>query len=177
MENIRQQEGSIAANEEDLLLSLLQSGTVRQPLNLGQVSLLERLIKQHIDEFLHARMLYAELADELKKLHPEDEGMTSEKRKILVEHVLESVEELEARCSRIEGLRKLRSAISVNGRSSPPTTDATGGIKATSGNPLLAGKSKRVSRVAPGQKGPTHTTLSRALANSPPLVDGAAGRK
>lgn len=177
MDSIRQQEGSITANEEDLLLSLLQSSTVPQPLNSAQTSLLERLIKQHIDEFLHARMLYAELADELKKLHPEDEGMTSEKRKILVEHVLESVEELEARCGRIEGLKRLRSAISVKGRSSPPTTDGTGGVRSTSGNPLLGGKSKRVSRVAPGQKASTHTTLSRALANSPPLVDRAGGRK
>ncbi|PWN21667.1 hypothetical protein BCV69DRAFT_151752 [Microstroma glucosiphilum] len=174
MDSIRQQEGSITANEEDLLLSLLQSSSARQPLSGEQESLLQRLIKQHIDEFLHARMLYAELADELKKLHPEDEGMTSEKRKILVEHVLESVEELEARCGRIEGLKRLRSAISVNGRSSPPTTDA---VRSSSGNPLLGGKSKRVSRVESGHKGPTHTTLSRALANSPPLVDRVAGRK
>lgn len=190
--NVRRQDShhNSSALEEDLFLSLLDSSTHHRDVKLSthQASLLERLIKEHLDEFLHARMLYSELADELKLLNPmeetteedNDDAMTAEKRKILVEHVLESVEDLEIRCTRIQGLRRLLAVAQGNGRAaSPPGQDggASRASKSTSktsadrpsssGNPLLP---RRKATAA----GPT--TLSRAMANSPPLNDGASSR-
>ncbi|KAL9936735.1 hypothetical protein V8E36_004803 [Tilletia maclaganii] len=69
-----------------------------------QQASLTRMVKQHFDEFVHQRMLYAELADELKAVHP---GMNAMRRRILGEHVMEAVELLEVKAERINVLQRL----------------------------------------------------------------------
>ncbi|CAD6890166.1 unnamed protein product [Tilletia controversa] len=73
-------------------------------LSPAQRESLIRMAKQHMDEFIHQRMLYAELADELKGVHP---GMNAMRRRILGEHVMEAVELLEMKAERINVLQKL----------------------------------------------------------------------
>uniref|UniRef100_V5E5R3 Cep57 centrosome microtubule-binding domain-containing protein n=2 Tax=Kalmanozyma brasiliensis (strain GHG001) TaxID=1365824 RepID=V5E5R3_KALBG len=84
--------------EESILLG--QSG----PVNEEQRATLRVILQEHWDEFLHQRMLYSELADELKTMEP---GMSKAKRRILAQHVLEAVELLELKADRIERLQKL----------------------------------------------------------------------
>ena len=74
------------------------------PLSGSQRKALTRILREHWDEFIHQRMLYAELADELKTLSPR---MSRAKRQILAQHVLEAVELLELKADRIARLEKL----------------------------------------------------------------------
>ena len=80
---------------------LLNSGS---NLDQDQLATLQVILQEHWDEFLHQRMLYSELADELKTLDP---TMSKTKRGILVQHVLEAVEMLEVKAGRIERLERL----------------------------------------------------------------------
>ncbi|KAE8254226.1 hypothetical protein A4X13_0g3501 [Tilletia indica] len=79
-------------------------------LSPAQQESLNRMVKQHMDEFVHQRMLYAELADELKGVHP---GMNAMRRRILGEHVMEAVELLEMKAERINVLQRLLGQDSV----------------------------------------------------------------
>ena len=63
--------------------------------------MLERLFEEHRAEFIHQRRLYSELADELKRMEP---SMDRTKRRILAEHVHESIDTLEAEATRINEL-------------------------------------------------------------------------
>lgn len=67
-----------------------------------QRALLERTIKEELDEFYHARRTYCDLADELKSFSPD---ISQANRRILADHVLVAVEGLEVRASRIDRLR------------------------------------------------------------------------
>ncbi|KAK0544190.1 hypothetical protein OC846_006162, partial [Tilletia horrida] len=73
-------------------------------LTAAQRAVLNRMVKQHMDEFIHQRMLFSELADELKRIHPD---MSATRRKILSEHVMEAVETLEVKAERINALQRL----------------------------------------------------------------------
>lgn len=98
--------GTNAAGADDSLASAAAEDAGRAShLSASQLALLNRLIKQHLDEFIHQRLLYSELADEVKKMHPD--SMDKRKRRILVDHVVEAVEELEGKARRIEALRRL----------------------------------------------------------------------
>ena len=95
--------------EESLLLDALNncsSPTTHAGVRLGdeQLATLRLVLQEHWDEFLHQRMLYAELADELKGLSP---SMSQTKRRILAQHVLEAVEALELKADRINRLEQL----------------------------------------------------------------------
>ncbi|CEH17059.1 Cep57 centrosome microtubule-binding domain [Ceraceosorus bombacis] len=76
-----------ALADEETVLALLEageeSGGARMKFGAKQIKVLKRLIKEHMDEFIHSRMLYAELADELKLVEP---SMSSKNRQILAEH-------------------------------------------------------------------------------------------
>lgn len=87
-------------------------------LSTRQLKLLQRLITEHVDEFIHHRMLYCELADELKLVEP---SMSRTRRRILAEHVLEAVEGLEWKAQRINALQSLLPAPAT--AHSPPTSD------------------------------------------------------
>lgn len=67
-----------------------------------QRSLLERTIKEEMDEFYHAKRTYCDLADELKSFSPD---ISAANRRILADHVLVAVEGLELRANRIDNLR------------------------------------------------------------------------
>lgn len=96
--NLRQREADDAATES--LLRRLHH--TRSPLlSMSEVRMLEHLFKQHTREFLHQKQLYCELADELKCMEP---SMDATKRRILAEHVHESIDSLEAEATRINGL-------------------------------------------------------------------------
>ncbi|PWN49788.1 hypothetical protein IE53DRAFT_387970 [Violaceomyces palustris] len=91
--------------EEEILVNLVRGPTTSASnLTKRQTSTLTRILEEHMDEFIHQRMLYSELADELKLVHP---GMNAIKRKILAEHVLEAVEALEQKAERINLLQTL----------------------------------------------------------------------
>ena len=96
--NLRQREADDAATES--LLSRLHH-TKSPLLSMSEVRMLEHLFEQHRREFLHQKQLYCELADELKCMEP---SMDATKRRILAEHVHESIESLEAEATRINGL-------------------------------------------------------------------------
>ncbi len=91
--------------EESILLETLESPT-GSPASIGeeQMTTLRVILQEHWDEFLHQRMLYSELADELKTMSP---SMGKTKRGILAQHVLEAVEALELKADRIERLQKV----------------------------------------------------------------------
>lgn len=100
--------------DERVLLSLLdtaganpESVDMTSRSGIKHQAIVQRLLKEHLDEFYHHRMLYCELADELKQITPE---MTRVKRKILAEHVMEAVEGLELRATRINLLQVLSSS-------------------------------------------------------------------
>lgn len=65
---------------------------------LQQVQLLRKMLAEHMDDFFHYRLLYGEMADELKKFDPK---MTSAHRRVLANHVTEAVEGLEQRAERV----------------------------------------------------------------------------
>ncbi|CDU22741.1 uncharacterized protein SPSC_01371 [Sporisorium scitamineum] len=93
--------------EESILLDALDppSGQpTRSRIGDEQMSTLKVILQEHWDEFLHQRMLYSELADELKTLSP---AMSRTKRRILAQHVLEAVELLEVKADRIERLERV----------------------------------------------------------------------
>lgn len=69
-----------------------------------QEETLRTVLQEHWDEFVHQRMLYAELADELKAFDP---AMSKPKRTLLAQHVLEAVEALEQKADRINRLEEL----------------------------------------------------------------------
>ncbi|CAO1627708.1 unnamed protein product [Sympodiomycopsis kandeliae] len=114
-----QRHGSV---EEDLLLSLLSGSNATSPIEALQSlltnttssqsittlsTLLKTNLRTQLDEFYHAKLLYSELADELKTLDPLSSSWTAKRRQILMEHVLERVEELEVRCEKIDTVRGL----------------------------------------------------------------------
>lgn len=82
--------------EESILLTT-PTRTLGQP----ELTTLKQILQEHYDEFLHQRMLYSELADELKTVSP---SMSKTKRTILAQHVLEAVELLEVKADRINRL-------------------------------------------------------------------------
>jgi hypothetical protein len=97
--------------EEQLFLSLLEAAAVNMdtssstlPRNSKHLLLVQRLLGEHMDEFYHHRLLYCELADELKQYEP---SMNKVKRRILAEHVMEAVEGLEFRAKRINVLQNM----------------------------------------------------------------------
>lgn len=73
-------------------------------LNRHQIVLLKKIIDEHLDEFLHQRELYCQLADEFKTIDP---GMSKTKRRIFAIHLLDSVESLEFKANRINQLESL----------------------------------------------------------------------
>ncbi len=83
--------------EESVLLSAAK-------LTGEQEETLRTVLQEHWDEFVHQRMLYAELADELKAFDP---AMSKPKRTLLAQHVLEAVEALEQKADRINRLEEL----------------------------------------------------------------------
>ncbi|KAJ9479103.1 Cep57_MT_bd domain-containing protein [Pseudozyma hubeiensis] len=97
--------------EESILLETLDppSGQ-RSSINAEQSATLKLILQEHWDEFLHQRMLYSELADELKSLSP---SMSQTKRRILAQHVLEAVELLEVKADRIERLENVLKGCNV----------------------------------------------------------------
>lgn len=96
--------------DDQVFLSLLEAATAKQdpsmalPTTSRHHATIQRLLKELMDEFYHHRLLYCELADELKQFTPE---MTRVKRQILAEHVMEAVEGLEYRARRINLLQDL----------------------------------------------------------------------
>lgn len=90
--------------EESILLETLESPTGPASIGEEQMATLRVILQEHWDEFLHQRMLYSELADELKTMSP---SMGKTKRGILAQHVLEAVELLELKADRIERLQKV----------------------------------------------------------------------
>ncbi|SPO25403.1 uncharacterized protein UTRI_03180_B [Ustilago trichophora] len=86
--------------EESILLDALDPSTRHSAPRIGedQLATLRIILQEHWDEFLHQRMLYGELADELKTMSP---SMSKTKRRILAQHVLEAVELLELKADRI----------------------------------------------------------------------------
>lgn len=67
-----------------------------------QRALLARLLQEHLDEFYHHRLLYSEMADELKSFDPR---MTAMHRRILADQVMKAVEGLEIRAEEINLLQ------------------------------------------------------------------------
>ena len=103
--------------EESLFLTLLEAATKQDlptvlPKNSKHHAIVQRLLHEHMDEFYHHRLLYCELADELKEFEP---GMNRVKRRILAEHVMEAVEGLEFRAKRINVLQAM-----LNGQAEEP---------------------------------------------------------
>ncbi|TKY85772.1 hypothetical protein EX895_005312 [Sporisorium graminicola] len=95
--------------EESILLDALDPPVGQTAARGGRISdeqmaTLRVILQEHWDEFLHQRMLYSELADELKTMSP---AMSRTKRRILAQHVLEAVEMLELKADRIERLEKV----------------------------------------------------------------------
>ncbi|PWZ02197.1 hypothetical protein BCV70DRAFT_198475 [Testicularia cyperi] len=99
--------------EESILVDALEADP-QQPAahRFGQreIETLQRILQEHWDEFHHQRMLYSELADELKTLSP---NMSRVKRRILADHVLEAVELLELKADRINRLEKVLASCQV----------------------------------------------------------------
>ncbi|SPO25815.1 uncharacterized protein UTRI_03180 [Ustilago trichophora] len=86
--------------EESILLDAFDPPAGHSARRIGeeQLATLRIILQEHWDEFLHQRMLYGELADELKTMSP---SMSKTKRRILAQHVLEAVELLELKADRI----------------------------------------------------------------------------
>lgn len=103
--------------EESILLDAFDSRTstnfASAKIGVEELATLKVILREHWDEFLHQRMLYSELADELKTMSP---GMGKAKRRILAEHVLEAVELLELKAERIERLEKVVASCTDNAR-------------------------------------------------------------
>lgn len=96
---LRQREALDAAASP--LLSRLEGARPPEALSAHELQMLERLFEEHRAEFIHQRRLYSELADELKRMEP---SMDRTKRRILAEHVHESIDTLEAEATRINEL-------------------------------------------------------------------------
>nr|CDI53518.1 conserved hypothetical protein [Melanopsichium pennsylvanicum 4] len=90
--------------EESILLDEFDQGSHRG-MEEEQLATLRVMLQEHWDEFVHQRMLYSELADELKTMSPT--VMSKPKRTILAQHVLEAVEMLEIKADRIERLENV----------------------------------------------------------------------
>lgn len=103
--------------DDQVFSSLLEAAAAKQdpsmalPIISKHYATIQRLLKEHMDEFYHHRLLYCELADELKHFTPE---MTRVKRQILAEHVMEAVEGLEYRARRINLLQDLMGHSAAN---------------------------------------------------------------
>ena len=96
------QEAADAAAEA--LLQRLTDADARMEtpvLSAHEMRVLEHLFDEHRHEFLQQKRLYSELADELKRMEP---SMDKTKRRILAEHVHESIDALEAEATRINEL-------------------------------------------------------------------------
>jgi hypothetical protein len=139
--------GAEGAEDEVLLLSFLEAseeatalGQSAPLLGSRQLKVLQRLVQEHMDEFVHARMLYAELADELKGIDP---SMSATRRRILAEHVLEAVEQLEFKASRINALQLLLPP------SAPTETEHRSSAAKTPKTSSAAKKSSRAARNSP----------------------------
>ncbi|WFD35604.1 hypothetical protein MCUN1_002462 [Malassezia cuniculi] len=96
---LRQREALNAASIS--LLGRLESSAPPSALSAYELQVLEHLFEEHSNEFVHQRRLYSELADELKRMEP---SMDRTKRRILAEHVHESIDTLEAEATRINEL-------------------------------------------------------------------------
>ena len=99
---MQQREAADAAAEA--LLQRLTDADARMEtpvLSAHEVRVLEHLFDEHRHEFLQQKRLYSELADELKRMEP---SMDKTKRRILAEHVHESIDALEAEATRINEL-------------------------------------------------------------------------
>lgn len=112
--------------EESILLNTLDPPpTTTGPHNATQFSIapehiatLRTMLHEHWDEFLHQRMLYSELADELKSISP---TMAKPKRTILAQHVLDAVESLELKADRIERLERVIANCTDHRQGLPPS--------------------------------------------------------
>ncbi|WFD29619.1 hypothetical protein MSPP1_000629 [Malassezia sp. CBS 17886] len=103
-EHLRQREAADVAS--DALLRRLAGAPAGAKATRQEIRALEHLFDQHRREFLHQKTLYCELADELKGMEP---GMDRAKRRILADHVHESIDTLEAEATRINELHVLLS--------------------------------------------------------------------
>lgn len=106
---VHPQEDDLSAHAllEEAMIDLENNADSRLPPALirlanKQRSLLERTIKEEMDEFYHAKRTYCDLADELKSFSPD---ISAANRRILADHVLVAVEGLELRANRIDRLR------------------------------------------------------------------------
>lgn len=105
--NSHEDDFSAHALLEEAMLELENHADSRLPPALirlanKQRSLLERTIKEEMDDFYHAKRTYCDLADELKSFSPD---ISAANRRILADHVLVAVEGLELRANRIDRLR------------------------------------------------------------------------
>lgn len=96
---LRQREELDAAS--GALLQRLEAAPFPVSLSAHELQVLEHLFEEHRAEFIHQRRLYSELADELKRMEP---SMDRTKRRILAEHVHESIDTLEAEATRVNDL-------------------------------------------------------------------------
>ncbi|WFC97983.1 hypothetical protein MYAM1_000704 [Malassezia yamatoensis] len=67
----------------------------------AELRMLEQAFEQHRREFLQQKELYSELAEELKRMEPTMDRM---KRRILADHLHESIDTLEAEATRLNDL-------------------------------------------------------------------------
>lgn len=98
--SLRQREADEAAGQA-LLERLQRAPHEAATLSAADLRRLEQLLALHEREFVHQKALYCELADELKDMEP---SMDPTKRRILAEHVHESIDALEAEATRIHEL-------------------------------------------------------------------------
>ncbi|KAN0061816.1 hypothetical protein ACQY0O_005809 [Thecaphora frezii] len=106
--------------EEEALLEKFDHDVPIQ-VSSSQMKTLQKMLQEHWDEFVHQRMLYSELADELKHMSPR---MGKEKRRILAQHVLDAVETLELKADRINRLEKLIESMLATAASSATAVTA-----------------------------------------------------
>ncbi|PWN34833.1 uncharacterized protein FA14DRAFT_34703 [Meira miltonrushii] len=106
---VNPQEDDLSAQAllEEIMVDLENHAEFRLPPALIQLankqrSLLEWTIKAEMDEFYHAKRNYCDLADELKSFSPD---ISAARRRILADHVLIAVENLELRANRVDRLR------------------------------------------------------------------------
>lgn len=102
--SLKEQENEERLQEGHQNGSNSHSSRLKLNLNSNQINLLKRIIDEHLDEFLHQRDLYSQLADDFKKIDPQ---MPAIKRRIFASHLLDSVESLEFKANRINQLQDL----------------------------------------------------------------------
>ncbi|KAJ1025394.1 hypothetical protein NDA13_004207 [Ustilago tritici] len=164
--------------EESILLDALDPQTPHSPstkparIGAEELETLKVILREHWDEFLHQRMLYSELADELKTMSP---GMGKAKRRILAEHVLEAVEMLELKADRIERLEKVISSCSTGNVGSREKED--GVVRKEAGSRVSSGTGTSVGAGGNRLKHALESFERRSRGgSSPPRVREAEGR-